>query len=78
MFFRNALNEGSLVAFLNALKFNQEVTTKYFEPWSIIRSEELSAIFFKLLDSLHALQFRLFLKNPDVNRDDYWSRVLLM
>eukprot|EP01114_Cavostelium_apophysatum_P000682 TRINITY_DN10620_c0_g1_i1.p1 TRINITY_DN10620_c0_g1~~TRINITY_DN10620_c0_g1_i1.p1 ORF type:complete len:784 (-),score=199.12 TRINITY_DN10620_c0_g1_i1:180-2531(-) len=78
MFFRVALNEGSLVDFLNALRFDSDLTGKYYFDYSILRNEVQYSTLIMLLSSFGVLQFRLFLKVPDIDREEYWETVPLL
>lgn len=93
MFIRVALNDGSLTDYLNALQWNSSVTKyfidsdtlltlyfrKYYEEFAFFRQEDLGSIFVTLLDTLTAtVQFRLWLKIREIDKDDYWEYVKLL
>lgn len=79
LFLRAALNEGSLQEYLSALRFNEQLTKKYFHNYALLRTEDNCAIVMLLLESLAVLKFRLAVKpDKELDKEDYWSRVKLV
>lgn len=89
MFIRIALNESSLVDYMNALRFNTELTSyviflcfltqrKYYFEYAIMRNEEFYSTFMMLLDSFANVHFRLFLKVKTIDQEEYWHDLSLL
>jgi serine/threonine protein phosphatase PrpC len=72
---RAALNDGALVAYLNALCFNQPLMAKCYHASALLRSDEHASIVVMLLQALlQAVQFHLPVRDALFADDKYWQK----
>jgi serine/threonine protein phosphatase PrpC len=72
---RAALNDGALVAYLNALCFNQPLMAKCYHASALLRSDEHVSIVVMLLQALlQAVQFHLPVRDALFADDKYWQK----
>lgn len=75
LFLRVALNDGALHEFLSALIWNQEILHQCYDPAALLRSEEQSNMVLLLIENLSKIKFRMFLKDPNLGKPEFWSTV---
>ena len=78
MFLRIALNDGCLPEYLSALIWNRHILHSCYEERALLRDEEQSSTLILLIETLKKLRFRMFLKDPNLDRTDFWSTVKLL
>lgn len=73
LFLRKAINDGALVDYLNALRYNIPLSEKYYEDYSVLRNEELGSIMILLLENIFRLRFNLSTQLVELDNDNYWQ-----
>ena len=78
VFLRKSLNESSLLDYINALCWNKQLTSKYYEEYSFLRSSELHTPLISFLEMLIInCTFNLPLIDPIIlEQENYWNKAL--
>lgn len=72
---RLALNEAALAEYLGALSWNKDLSKNYYSEGALIRDVEYFSMISTSLEQLKPIQFRLFIKDKDLDKPNYWKIV---